>query len=75
MEAEYRQSPGKRFFYPLFVSNFYIIQTAISPTWTQIGQLASIAVIRTFLNHFLEEDLEKYEVANERGGVSLDRAA
>ena len=39
-----------------------IIRTAISPTWTQIGQLGAIAVIRTFLNHFLEEDLEKYKI-------------
>src|SRR5215831_8516203 len=38
-----------------------IIRTAISPTWTQIGQLGAIAVIRTFLNYFLEEDLEKYK--------------
>src|SRR5262245_17755549 len=37
-----------------------IIRTAISPTWTQIGQLAAIAVIRTFLNYFLEQDLETY---------------
>src|SRR5262245_37733081 len=36
-----------------------IIRTAISPTWGQIGQLGAIAVIRTFLNHFLEQDLEK----------------
>ena len=27
-------------------------------TWNDIGQLAAIAVIRTFLNHFLEKDLE-----------------
>ena len=50
-----------------------IIRTAISPTWTQIGQLASIAVIRTFLNHFLEQELEKYEVADGRGDAHLDR--
>lgn len=37
-----------------------IIRTAISPNWTDIGQLAAIAVIRTFLNYFLEKDLEKY---------------
>jgi uncharacterized membrane protein len=43
-----------------------IIRTAISPTWTQIGQLGAIAVIRTFLNHFLEQDLEKYKAAGER---------
>jgi uncharacterized membrane protein len=38
-----------------------IVRTAISPTWTDIGQLAAIGVIRTFLNFFLEKDLEKYE--------------
>ena len=37
-----------------------IVRTAISPTWTQIGQLGAIAVIRTFLNYFLEKDLETY---------------
>jgi uncharacterized membrane protein len=37
-----------------------IIRSAISPTWQEIGQLAAIAVIRTFLNFFLEQDLEKY---------------
>ncbi len=38
-----------------------IVRTAIAPTWTDIGQLAAIGVIRTFLNYFLEKDLEKYE--------------
>ena len=38
-----------------------IVRTAIAPTWTDIGQLAAIGVIRTFLNFFLEKDLEKYE--------------
>jgi uncharacterized membrane protein len=37
-----------------------IVRTAIAPTWAQIGQLAAIAVIRTFLNYFLEKDVEKY---------------
>ena len=34
-----------------------IIQTSIEPTWDEIGRLASIAVIRTFLNYFLERDM------------------
>lgn len=34
-----------------------IIETAIAPTWQDIGRLAAIAVIRTFLNYFLERDL------------------
>src|SRR5262245_43511435 len=37
-----------------------IIRSVISPTWVDIGQLGAIAVIRTFLNYFLERDLEKY---------------
>jgi uncharacterized membrane protein len=35
-----------------------IVRSAIAPTWNDIGQLAAIAVIRTFLNYFLERDLE-----------------
>jgi uncharacterized membrane protein len=35
-----------------------IVRSVISPTWNDIGQLAAIAVIRTFLNYFLERDLE-----------------
>jgi len=36
-----------------------IIGSVVSPTWQDIGELAAIAVIRTFLNYFLEHDLEK----------------
>ena len=36
-----------------------IISSVVSPTWTDIGQLGAIAVIRTFLNYFLEQDLER----------------
>lgn len=35
-----------------------IVRSAIAPSWDDIGQLAAIAVIRTFLNFFLERDLE-----------------
>lgn len=38
-----------------------IISTAISPSWEQIGQLAAIALIRTFLNHFLNKEIEAEE--------------
>ncbi|HET9943175.1 MAG TPA: DUF1622 domain-containing protein [Terriglobia bacterium] len=37
-----------------------IVRSVITPDWEDIGQLAAIAVIRTFLNYFLEKDLEKY---------------
>jgi uncharacterized membrane protein len=35
-----------------------IIRSVIAPTWKEIGELGAIAVIRTFLNYFLEKDLE-----------------
>jgi uncharacterized membrane protein len=34
-----------------------IVRTTIAPSWNDIGQLASIAVIRTALNYFLESDI------------------
>ena len=37
-----------------------IVRTAISPSWTDIGQLGAIAAIRTVLNYFLEKDIEEY---------------
>lgn len=37
-----------------------IVRTAIAPTWDDIGQLAAIAAVRTFLNYFLERDLEAF---------------
>jgi uncharacterized membrane protein len=36
-----------------------ILRSAISPSWTEIGQLAAIAAIRAFLNFFLEKDMEE----------------
>jgi uncharacterized membrane protein len=36
-----------------------IIETAITPHWEDIGRLAAIAIIRTFLNYFLERDLRE----------------
>jgi uncharacterized membrane protein len=45
-----------------------IVRTVIAPTWVEIGQLAAIAVIRTFLNFFLERDLEAAAGAGWDGG-------
>jgi uncharacterized membrane protein len=42
-----------------------IIASVFSPSWQDIGELAAIAVIRTFLNYFLEQDLE-HATAKER---------
>ena len=38
-----------------------IIETAFSPSWDEIGRLAAISVIRTFVNYFLERDLAEME--------------
>jgi uncharacterized membrane protein len=36
-----------------------IVETMVAPTWDDIGRLAAIAAIRTFLNFFLEQDLHE----------------
>ncbi len=38
-----------------------ILNTAVAPTWNQIGLLAAIAVLRTGLNYFLERELRNAE--------------
>jgi uncharacterized membrane protein len=36
-----------------------IIETSVSTSWQTIGRVGAIAVIRTFLNYFLEKDVDK----------------
>ena len=43
-----------------------IIETSIAPSWQEVGQLGAIAVIRTFLNFFLERDLAELEIGARR---------
>jgi uncharacterized membrane protein len=38
-----------------------IIETAFSPSWDEIGRLAAISFIRTFVNFFLERDMAEQE--------------
>jgi uncharacterized membrane protein len=46
-----------------------IIETSISTDWEGIARLGAIAVIRTFLNYFLERDIEERASTTEnRGG-------
>lgn len=43
-----------------------ILSTAIAPSWTQIGKLGAIAVIRTGLNYFLMREMrEAGEISKE----------
>lgn len=53
-----------------------ILGTTISPSWEQIGKLAAIALIRTFLNFFLvremKEEEQEFEKARVQTGVTAD---
>jgi len=46
-----------------------IVRSAIAPTWTDIGQLAAIAVIRTFLSYFLEADIARLRPSRKDGAA------
>ena len=51
-----------------------ILRTAVAPTWNEIGQLAAIAVLRTALNYFLQQEIDRAEV-RERSRVPVPDAA
>jgi uncharacterized membrane protein len=38
-----------------------IMRTAVAPTWTEIGQLAAIAALRTALNFFIQREIDGAE--------------
>jgi uncharacterized membrane protein len=38
-----------------------ILETAVAPTWEEIGQLAAIAALRTALNFFLQREIDAAE--------------
>ena len=40
-----------------------IVRSVIAPTWEDLGFLAAIAAIRTFLNYFLEKDIDEARTA------------
>jgi uncharacterized membrane protein len=46
-----------------------IVRSVISPTLQEIGELAAIAVVRTFLNYFLEKDLDHAEADERKAAV------
>jgi uncharacterized membrane protein len=50
-----------------------IIETSISTDWETIARVAAIAVIRTFLNYFLDRDLA--EVRERQKAKAAERAA
>lgn len=63
-----------------------ILRTAVGPSWSEIGQLAAIAAIRTALNFFLQREIdaaqrrrtgqssEGLQGANDGAGTTGERA-
>jgi len=51
-----------------------IVRSAISPSWSEIGQLGAIAAIRTVLNFFLERDLKEFSEAEKKPEVATEPA-
>jgi uncharacterized membrane protein len=45
-----------------------ILGTAIAPTWNEIGKLAAIVVLRTVLNYFLQQEIDRAAVRNSSAG-------
>ena len=38
-----------------------ILRTAVAPSWDDIGKLAAVVVLRTVLNYFLQQEINKAE--------------
>jgi uncharacterized membrane protein len=51
-----------------------ILETAIAPSWEDIGRLAAIAVIRTFLDYFLGRDAAEMRERQHEPGPAPDPA-
>jgi len=52
-----------------------ILSTAVAPSWTQIGQLGAIAIIRTALNYFLSLEMRDERATSEAERHVATRAA
>jgi len=52
-----------------------IIETSISTSWQTIGRVGAIAVIRTFLNYFLERDVAQQQRECEPGSQARSAAS
>jgi uncharacterized membrane protein len=51
-----------------------IVQTTVAPTWNDIGHLAAIAAMRTFLSYFLDRDVETVRERQHRYNHSANQA-
>jgi uncharacterized membrane protein len=44
-----------------------LVNTSFAPTWDEVGHLAAIAAIRTFLSYFLDREVEDTRVRQHPG--------
>ena len=43
-----------------------VVSTSVAPTWDEVGHLAAIAAVRTFLSFFLDREMETKNELQER---------
>lgn len=48
-----------------------VLKTAVAPSFTEIGQLAAIAAIRTLLNYFLTKEIASERAELEAAGEAM----
>jgi uncharacterized membrane protein len=48
-----------------------VLKTAVAPSFTEIGQLAAIAAIRTLLNYFLTKEMANEKAELEAAGEAM----
>ena len=51
-----------------------IVQTTAAPTWDEIGRVAAIAAIRTFLTFFLDRDIDAVSRSDNERAARTDDA-
>jgi uncharacterized membrane protein len=51
-----------------------VLATAVAPSWTQIGKLGAIAVIRTALNYFLAREIKEEEQVTKENEAARSNA-
>lgn len=51
-----------------------ILNTAVTPTWSDIEKLAAIAALRTALNYFLEREIRQEATPEQRGAEDMLRS-
>lgn len=51
-----------------------IVSTSFAPSWNEVGRLAAVAVIRTFLSYFLDREMDSTR-RQQQAGLPLDLRA